>query len=195
MKCAALSCEIGASVRGYCRKHYLRRYRRGLYGRVDGAPTRAHIAKLYVLGWSYSLIDQAAGVRVAAYVASGRTRNVLRETEEKILAIPLTQHSSAVGFRRRIEALGYMGWSRSDIAAATGLSVRLVNLSPRKATIRSDVFAKLKDFYDRSGSTEGPSRLAALRARTAGYAPPIAWELTNIDDPKARPFQGFKEAM
>lgn len=191
MKCKAFMCETPASIRGYCAKDYNRKRRHGQFGRVDGAAARRHIKKLHDLGWTYDAIDEASGCRVAAYVARNKRSRVLPETEAKILAVPLEVRSSTVGFRRRIEALGCVGWSRENIAQLAGLSVRLVNLSPEKLAVSPDVFARLKTAYDRYKSTSGPSKLAAMRAVAAGYSPPLAWELEDIDDPRAKPYGGF----
>lgn len=196
MKCRAIACETHASIREYCTKCYLRRRRHGHYGRIDATPVRKHILKLRKLGWTLRQIDDASGCKVASYIASGRTRMVLHETAAKILAvkpIPQSRQLSGVGFRRRAEALAWMGWSQAEVAKRTGLSAAGIISSSKRDIVASRVFGKMRDFYDRFKDIEGPSRLAATRARTAGYAPPVAWDYADIDDPKARPFQGFNE--
>jgi hypothetical protein len=40
--------------------------------------------------------------------------------------------------------------------------------------------------YEELSGTPGPSSSALIRARRAGWAPPLAWYGTNIDDPRAR---------
>lgn len=195
MKCLAFMCQTEASIRGYCIKDYSRKRRLGFFTRVDGTATREHIAKLRQIGWSYALIDETSGTWVSSYVTRIGAM-VLPETEAKILAIPLVAPKllqvPIVGFRRRIEALGRMGWTRQDIARLAGVSVRVVCPTPDKKAVRADVFARVRDAYEKYSSQQGPSPAASLRAKAAGYQLPIAWDYVDIDDPKSRPFQGFR---
>jgi len=99
----------------------------------------------------------------------------------------------SIGVRRRIQALYAIGWSAEAIGAEAGRTKRWVQERVGRAhpyCHRSSV--ELVDaVYRRLSTRRGPSNLTAGQARRRGYAPPIAWDYCDIDDPKSRPWRGF----
>lgn len=196
MRCKSIGgCDSFASTRGYCERHYRRRLRLNRYGRVDGTEVREHILKLRALDWTWQEIDEASGVGTAWHLASGKTRNVLAESVEKFLSIPLVSHAApAVGIERRVNALGRMGYSRIDVASLFGVCPStLVNIVGRDTIPRKQA-EPFYLAYEKHCHIPGPSRQAAARAKSAGWAPWWAWDSDTIDDPDAMPnLTGYDE--
>lgn len=100
--------------------------------------------------------------------------------------IPIT------GTSRRLRALCALGWPQAELAARTGIPECTVShlvrgdinrTSRRNATL-------VCDLYDRPSGTPGPSEWQRVRARSAGWAPPLAWDDDTIDNPDAAPCLG-----
>jgi hypothetical protein len=96
----------------------------------------------------------------------------------------------SVGTARRLQALACIGYSRADVAGRLGVSVKRVeDLVGRKwPSVRRRTAMQVAGLYDQLVDTSGPSRIAASKAQAAGWAPPIAWDETTIDDPAAEPY-------
>jgi hypothetical protein len=154
-----------------------------------------HVLALRALGWTYGTISEVAKIStfIPHKLASGATRRVLRETEEKILALPLVYHPSTrgvdgTGTYRRLEALQWMGWPMSIIGAALGLKTyTLSTMRGRREPVSYRVALAAKVLYARCSHLEGPSKQTATKAKARGYAPPAAWDEDTIDDPAAKP--------
>lgn len=116
---------------------------------------------------------------IAAGVRHYRTR----------LYIQGPQSVDATGTVRRIHALMALGWRGDDIDEAIGRGGRYtVNLLTRAHTTVHRATAQLyADAYDRLSMKLGPSVKTRQRAQAAGWAPPLAWDEDEIDDPDARP--------
>lgn len=94
----------------------------------------------------------------------------------------------AVGIRRRIHALCRIGWSMESQAKYLGLDDASRVCAYTKSTyVTSQVARRVTAMYDALCMIQGPNPRAAKRARTAGWAPPLAWPEGSIDDPDARP--------
>lgn len=94
---------------------------------------------------------------------------------------------SALGARRRLQALSALGWSLDDMEAACGIqftSLAAVR-SGKTARVHAKADAPIRDMYKRLHMTPGPSQKAATVARGKGWVPPLAWD--NIDDPMESP--------
>lgn len=92
------------------------------------------------------------------------------------------------GTRRRVQALIAIGWPAHRLGAEMGLadgkSVRQLGHGHK---VTPPVAARVSRLYERLSMTPGPSAISRRRAQAAGWAPPLAWEHRDIDDPKARP--------
>lgn len=92
------------------------------------------------------------------------------------------------GTIRRLQALAALGWTTRDLAHRLDVNIRMVEAMragahrPYRRTA-----ARVARLYDQMSMTPGPSHRGAATARGKGWAPPLAWEGINIDDPASRP--------
>lgn len=194
-RCGREGCERPPTTRGYCESDYRKRIRKGMYGYRDAAAVVEHIEKLRALGWTWEQIADAAGtaLRTALDLASGRYRRVNADSERALLSVPLTMVDShrsvdSCGTRRRVQALSWMGWPTREVARRAGIpaaTLRTLILPSRQISYRYT--HRVRDVYDALSHLEGPSRQAAGKARSLGFAPPAAWDDDTIDNPRARP--------
>ena len=96
------------------------------------------------------------------------------------------------GTRRRLEALHANGWSGTVLAEQLGLNsfqvVYLLRTSPSPVT--HGTAAKVARLYDQlwdKQPTGGDVLKTTNWALRRGFAPPLAWDDTTIDDPNAEP--------
>jgi len=173
-------------------------------GLVPAAPVRAHLAALAAAGIAPTAAARRAGVGADAAVdaARGRRARVRASTAAALLAVPAVPAGEdlvpATGTRRRLEALAARGWSQARLAAETGLSAHglVLVLGAAAPRVRARTAAAVAAAYDRLWAAAPPAgtpqaRAAASRARdlaaARGWAPPLAWDDTDLDDPAARP--------
>lgn len=193
--CTRAGCTAPAVTRGLCEPHYRTKVAMRVYGYRDATAARAHVLALRELGWTWEQIATAAGTSTTMphWLASGRTRRILPESERGLLAVPLVPQDShrgvnSAGTRRRVQALAWMGWPCRDVATRAGTTVpalRTLILPQRR--ISFTLARRVAGVYDDLALTPGPSRPAASKARRLGFAPPMAWDDGRIDDPRARP--------
>lgn len=93
------------------------------------------------------------------------------------------------GSRRRIRALQAIGWTTQRITAELGYTHRdaLAAMIYDAEWITRSRAKKIAEVYDRLSMTPGPSNITRTRALRAGFAPPLAWDDSTIDDPDAEP--------
>ena len=181
-------------------------------GWVELEPVVRHVRSLRETGATLREIADAADVSLPSLSGvlhhKGKTA-ILASLAEKILSTtsPLKQPPerlpeaavvSAVGSRRRIQALTVIGWSQGEIAELAGMSIRTVwELSTRD---REGVLVRyhlaVSRVYDALWDKEPPAvtvgqRTAIKKRRKAagarGWAPPMAWDDADLDDPDATP--------
>lgn len=104
---------------------------------------------------------------------------------------------SALGSQRRIRALQALGWSKQQIAWRMGYYDNgAISYLMRAETMLPKTAAKVAAVYDQLSMVR-PEGAGANRARTwaarLGYAPPLAWDEGDIDDPAASP-RGWRAA-
>lgn len=194
-ECVEPGCRAAASTRRRCDSCYRRYIRMGRYGYVDATEARAHVLHLRDLGWTWEQIAEAAGTSkwTASAAGSGRIRRLWPESARALLAIepvPRGSHRGvdSTGTRRRVQALAWMGWPKAEVARRAGttqLTLQTLILPTRRPsyTLARRVDAVYADLRRRTG----PSKVAAGKARAAGFAPPLAWTAATIDDPRAAP--------
>jgi len=171
---------------------------------VDPAPARAHVAALRESGLSLASIAVMAGEHWSSLSTLTQPNNhqyqqLIRPAREAaILAVrfdldlvPDGRWVSAIGTRRRIQALSSMGWSQHWIADQLGVSVQAVGSyrTPKRAKVCVGTAKTIRDLYEERCMTTGPCRKAAAWAKSRGWAPPLAWD--NIDDPAEQPQLGL----
>ena len=104
------------------------------------------------------------------------------------------------GILRRIQALACLGWSVAALARRSGMHHQVLHAAGKYyPTVYLSTARKVAALYDDLSMTPAPEtthgeRLSAAKARAhaarRGYAPPLAWEGVDIDDPAARPDVG-----
>ncbi|MCR6647772.1 MAG: hypothetical protein NVV70_06385 [Cellulomonas sp.] len=166
---------------------------------VPATRVRRHIEHLRAAGGSVRGIAECAGVAPTAVsrIASGRqptttakvARAILSVRPESILARP---HGPGfvpnLGARRRIQALLALGWTHAGITARMGTKTtsQLV-LHQVGDWIARETHDAVVSAYAALAMTPGPSERTRRRAVARGYAPPLAWDDDNLDDPNAQP--------
>jgi len=199
--CTRADCANPKQTRGLCERHYRQLIRMGRVGYVPAEPAAAHVRALRELGWTYEQIAQRAGVStwVPHRAATGVTRRMWMDRAAALLAVPLEPQTShrgvdPTGTRRRVQALAWMGWPCREIARRAGTTQpSLSTLIQPHRRISYALAQKLAVIYAELSGTPGPSKLAAGKARGAGFAPPLAWDDDTIDDPAAVPNLGQVE--
>jgi hypothetical protein len=92
------------------------------------------------------------------------------------------------GSRRRVEALMVIGWTQQHIADAAGITLPVVqNMHTKRTYVHRETAEKIATAYDKLSMRLGPNMHTAAVARNRGYAPPLAWDDDEIDDPCATP--------
>ena len=100
----------------------------------------------------------------------------------------------AVGTRRRIQSLAWVGWSIPQLAARAGVDKQSLHRALRHEQVTAATATAVRNLYDRlwNVTPTPPTGHAATavtrtrnRARAQGWHPPMAWD--NIDDPNETP--------
>ncbi|WP_375000192.1 hypothetical protein [Aeromicrobium sp. CTD01-1L150] len=192
------------------------RTRQQAYGRwdnyVDAEPSRRHVSALMDQGMGLKRIVVVSGISQGLLwkLVYGKRRpdgtrvpskRVRRDTEVRLLALEVDladgARISAVGTRRRLQALVAIGYSQSNLARR--LSMLASNFGPllhdrREVTVATA--QRVRDLYDElamhpNEPTEWHEKAAASRARQYAarmvWLPPLAWDDELIDDPSAQP--------
>lgn len=181
-----------------CEPDYRRTIRMGLNGYVPVGPVREHVARLRELGWTYEQIAEAAGVStwVPHRAGTGQVKRLWKDRADAVLKVPLQPRGShrgvdSTGTRRRVQALAWMGWPCAEVARRAGTTRRtLATLILPHRSISFALAGRVAKVYDELCMVPGPSKVAAAKARTLGFAPPLAWDEDTIDDPAAAPDVG-----
>lgn len=94
----------------------------------------------------------------------------------------------ALGTHRRIQALGYLGWSCQELSLHMGKHRSYVLKLFRTERLEAATAARIAELFEELCMTPCPSRSAsrtAAEARARGWWPPLAW--LDIDDPDEDP--------
>jgi len=110
----------------------------------------------------------------------------------KIMLGQWIPRGDVVGTARRLQALVAAGYSQAQIAREMSTHEswvsRLVNEYGHN--VNAETVARVKALYDRLAMTPGPSDRARRQARARKWAPPLAWDDDEIDNPAAKPDRG-----
>jgi transcriptional regulator with XRE-family HTH domain len=195
--------DASADHRNWQRR--LRAYGRHQPFLVDAGPAREHLLALRANGIGFPRAAKLAGLgkSTASKIVSGYQKTVSRETEAKILAIPLEAPKAdnraidGTGTRRRIQALIAVGWSCPKLEARLGLSKNWTDQLLKGGNVTPANAEKVRALYDElwdkrppepQGRYEKTALARTLRwAQESGFALPLAWDDETIDDPAAEP--------
>lgn len=192
------------------------RVRRNAYGRsnlTDATPVREHIATLTAAGIGLKQITRHTGINGGVmsklvYGIPGQrppSRRVLKTTAAKILALNPNDPSlvadgariDATGTRRRLQALGTLGWSIQSLALIAQLDRQRLDGAMRGRPVQGDTRRAVTTLYEHLWNVPAPTttkgaKISAARAQgraqREGWAPPLAWDDETIDDPAATPY-------
>ena len=189
--------------------------RRKAYGQVflvDAEPARQHVAQLREFGIGWQRVALLAGLESSTVWrllygdpsrSSTPSKRIRPETERKILAVEATVDNiadgtpiPAVGARRRLQALGAIGWSQSQLGERLGICRGNMPAVIRSERLAAGTVRAIQALYEELWNSPPPEgnqwdRAVAARsrnsARARGWAPPMAWDDDTIDDPEAVP--------
>lgn len=220
-QCGCNPCRLAHNAREV-RRRKLKAYGRFDTGLVDATPVREHILALGEYGIGYKRVAELAGVGVTGVrtLVWGRQdpgprhgeipKRVNADKARRILAVqPVVENlpdgglTSAVGTRRRLQALVANGWSLSKLAQRLGVDVgNLVTMLGREhvtAGRHRAVKALFEELWDKQPPRSGWHDAAAFtRARRHAAArrwlPPLAWD--DIDaDPEPPAVEGGDDVV
>ncbi|MER6844781.1 hypothetical protein [Streptomyces platensis] len=163
---------------------------------VPAPPVIVHIGVLRASGMSWAQIGRAAGLSEsnARKLHTSGAKSVLRRTAEAVLAVRPGEHTatgfvSPVGTVRRLRALFALGHSRDELARLVGVTPTSISnlVGGEYNTVRVGVAAAVRAAYDGLSMTVGSSTKNRLRAAREGWAPPLAWDEDDLDNPEAGP--------
>jgi hypothetical protein len=113
--------------------------------------------------------------------------------------------STHAGTHRRLHALMNRSWSLPAIARATALrALQLARVIENPATITPRLAVEVSAAYDQLWDAAPPlatqadrdlADAAGVRARECGWARPVAWDDELIDQPDARPANGWQRPL
>lgn len=161
---------------------------------------RKHLHQLHDQGWSYTSIAQQAGVGHATVyrIAAGERDNVHPRTANALMNVSPrrpnellddTRMVSAIGVRRRLQALLRQGHRREEIAEAAGITLSVIRHALRddSPSLTRAARDSICAAYDVMSTRSGTSKITASRAEAKGWPSPWDWEAANIDDPLSYP--------
>ncbi|WP_030487293.1 helix-turn-helix domain-containing protein [Micromonospora chokoriensis] len=158
-------------------------------------PVAAHIESLLTAGWTLRQIAEKAGVDQGAIsdIRRGRrARGVTALMAATLLGVtgpaPEGWTVPSVGTRRRLRALGAIGYTRPHLARLLGVSTWVINQWLESERVLTTTRDRVKAVFDEYCLIPGPSEAARRRAKYFGSPPPLAWD--DIDDPNEQPNLG-----
>lgn len=173
---------------------------------LDAGDCRDHLNKLHDAGMTWVQIADRSGMNKHHIdsIAHGDTRKVTQYTRSLILGVPFEPFRAAnlrdsTGTRRRLEALACLGYSQPQIGRLTGRPnmtgshVRNWMITKRVTHEIADVVRSAYDKYSMVPSDNPRATYTKRYAARQGWAPPLAWDEGDIDDPAAVPNFGHKQ--
>lgn len=177
---------------------------------VPIGPAQERLAELRRAGIGMRRLSELTGIPhrnlqvIRAGAREGTVQHTIqRETMQALMAFRPTsadvaalRQINATGTRRRLQALAALGWSRAELSRRSGLTPTTVGrlLSAEWCSIGSartvhSLYESMWDQHppeDAAGQRQSKARALANAARH-GWAVPMAWDDSKIDDPQARP--------
>lgn len=173
---------------------------------TDAAPVREHILALRAAGISNNRLSELTGldrktiqavITGAPYKNRGPSKKVWRTTAAKILAvdIPEVEHRvamdgrkvSALGTRRRLQALVAAGYSRTYLCGRLGIRITngCVLWTEERQQVLASTARAVEALFIELQMTTGPSTRARNEGRRRKWPLPLDWDEDSIDDPEA----------
>lgn len=173
---------------------------RGTPSQVDAGPSREIVQQLVERGMHTPSIARAVDVpyyrisRLLKTTGKGFPQKrvgrdlALRLEKVRFVARTTKYGRHVCGVRRRIEALIWNGWLQRDIAIGIGRSKGYLSdiLSGHEPGVSLPTWKSVKAFYDANSNVYGGSARARAHAIQQGFAPPMAWDGLDIDNPRTR---------
>ncbi len=163
-------------------------------GYVPAGPVRARLDALLRSGWSLDDVTDHSGVDIATLrvltgpvAVDARVRVRLAVAVAAVGRTPLdVWEVPATGTVRRLQALAALGWDPALLAARAGLDWPALRRAPVVAAGSALLVARAYDRLSMTPAPAGPgaARVAASAARHR-WAPPLAWDDEDLDDPAA----------
>lgn len=183
-------CHRRAKYRGMCAVHF---EAIGNHGFVDAQPTRDRIALLRSRGYSLRTLADRTGITVPTLLC--KYNKVQAATQAAVFGVPIPAmggggHVPVLGSARRIRALVAIGWTQRAIAQRLGVDYQHVSRIVRceRMKVTGDMAARVIAAYDALWDKPGPSNASRARAAREGWASPMMWDDSDIDDPAGRPY-------
>lgn len=173
---------------------------------TDVEPVRKHLRMLFRSGYTQQSVAKIAGLPYETVCNITRNTMGLKwvqyRTALKIMAVkpvpvwtqiwdlPDETKIPALGTRRRLRALAYLGYSAPDIASRLGKNTRVIRRARdgNKDTVLLWWARMIRDFYEWAVVRDLPEGPGASRmrsyARRMGWVGPGAWY--DIDDPDSK---------
>lgn len=101
----------------------------------------------------------------------------------------------ATGTRRRLQALGAIGWSKTELGAKVGVTGMAVNQWRTRDRVQVATAQRVAALYAELSDIPGTNERSRQYAARAGWVPPIGWDDDTIDDPTAQPFAEQVDAV
>lgn len=200
--CSEPGCGGTARSRGLCQTHYHRARRAGKLTLVTPIPEqveetagqlartlRDHITALGAAGVPVSAIPTLGYLppRIVKQIADGTLTDVDADTATRILRIPVDyatvedrEFVTAIGTKRRIQALVVHGWTLGEIAMFLGLhqSVLSVILHPKTTAVTARTYRQVAAMYREREMTVPPAKSTRSvgRTRRDGWIGGLAWD-------------------
>lgn len=176
---------------------------------IGAEPARQHVNALRAAGLGAERIVELTGVAHSTMqrLLYGRpsdseapSKRIRPDTAAALLALHADLDTladgaqiAATGTRRRSHALVCLGWSQGEQARRLGIgksNYNRLNTSP----VTAGRARAVRTLYNELSMTPAPPSAGATYARNLakrrGYAPPLAWDDQDLDDPNATPDLG-----
>lgn len=99
---------------------------------------------------------------------------------------------SSLGYARRLRALQALGWSYARLTPFLGCNTSTIHERTHSATVSRANHERMVQVYDQLSMVTPTGRHVARdrrRAAAKGWAPPLAWDESALDDPSGQPYQ------
>lgn len=154
-----------------------------------------HVVELRATGATLRTIADAAGCSQATIgsIERGAHPLVLASIARRILVVRATDVApsrvSALGASRRVRALYAAGYPLNVITAELGLARTFISglANDARERVSYATHRTVVEAYERLSGTPGPSEYSRMWAQRRSWAPPLAWDDVDIDDPNAVP--------